>query len=71
MHDVPVRNTVCLAVRHWLLADLLVRPDVKLDKQEEIACEQRAAKDRGSLRSSTTAKDREAREVAGRIVRVS
>ena len=71
MNDAPVCNTVCLAVRHSLLANrFLVRLDVKLDEQEQVARKERASEHRSLLCSGTAAQRREVGEVVGGIVGV-
>ena len=66
-----VRNAVCLPVRDGLLArGLLVRLDVELDEQAQVAREQQTAKDRCALRSGARSQGGEVREVVGRVVRV-
>ena len=67
--------TVCLAIRlavhRNLRADgLLVRLDVELDEETQVAREQQAAKDRCALRSGARTQGGEVREVVGRVVRV-
>ena len=71
MNDAPVCNTVCLAVRHSLLANrFLVGLDVELDEEAQVAGEQQAAKDRSVLRSGARPQRGPVREVVGSIVRV-
>ena len=67
--------TVCLAIRlavhRNLRADgLLVRLDVELDEEAQVAGEQQAAKDRSVLRSGARPQRGPVREVVGSIVRV-
>ena len=66
-----VRNAVCLPVRDGLLAGgLLVRLDVELDEQAQVAREQQAAEHRSLLRPGARAEAGPVREVAGGVVRV-
>ena len=69
----PVRGTVGLAIRHWFLAldRLLVRLDVEVDEQNEVAREKDTSKDSSGLCSSARTEMWEVREVVRRIVGVS
>ena len=64
-----VRSAVRLAVGDRLLpCRLLVRLDVELDEQQQVAREQRAAKHRRRLRPGARAKRGQVREVVRGVV---